>query len=104
MRTLVGKQVFLDRERFVITGDRIEVLSHVALGPLHSAGAEFFGSHDVDVDLEIDTLQPLVPPMWLRAREGILHLVMPNHDPLLAAAARRRNREQLETELDEARE
>jgi hypothetical protein len=57
MRTLVGKQVFLDRERFVITGDRIEELSHVALGPLHSA-----------------------------------------------AAARRRNREQLETELDEARE
>ncbi len=131
--TLVGKQVFLDRERFVITSDRIEVLSHVALGPLHFAGAEFFGGHDfLDVDVEIAALHPLVPPMWFRRREGILHLacdlfrndwlvghrhesipipyvvdhtnLRPNQDPWLEAAARGRNREQLETELDEALE
>lgn len=131
--TLVGKQVFLDPERFVITGDRIEVLSDVALGPLHFAGAEFFGGHDfLDVDVGIDALQPLVPPMWFHEHEGILHLacdlfrndwlvghrresipipyvidhtnVMPNQDPWLEAGARGRNRVDVENELDEALE
>jgi len=72
---MLGKEVFLDPERFVVEGDRIHVLSRERLGPLHFAGAQFFGPEDfIGVDVTLDALQPLVPPMFFHATDELVHL------------------------------
>jgi hypothetical protein len=72
---MLGKEVFLDPEKFVVEGDRIHVLSRERVGPLHFAGARFFGPEDfIGVDVKLDALQPLVPPMFFHARGGLVHL------------------------------
>ncbi len=73
--TMLGKQVFLDPKRFVVASDKIHVLSSESLGPVHFAGAVFFDDLDfVGVDVAIDTLQPLVPPMFVRETTDLIHL------------------------------
>lgn len=72
----MGKQVFLDPERFIIRGNKIHVLSDVVLEPAHFAGAEFFVPEDfIDVDVLVDTLQPLTPPIQFHEADGVIHLM-----------------------------
>lgn len=72
---MLGKEVFLDPARFVVEADRIHVLSRERLGPVHFAGARFFGPEDfVGVDVTLDTLQPLVPPMFFREGDETVEL------------------------------
>ncbi|MCY1060115.1 hypothetical protein [Nannocystis sp. SCPEA4] len=72
---MLGKELFLDPDRFVVEGDKIHVLSRESLGPLHFAGAVFFEPADfVGVDVTLDALQPLVPPMSFHETEDTLHL------------------------------
>ncbi len=72
---MLGKEVFLDPERFVVEGDRIHVLSRERVGPLHFAGARFFGPEDfIGIDVKLDALQPLVPPMFFHVTGDIVHL------------------------------
>jgi hypothetical protein len=73
--TMLGKEVFLAPERFVIESGMIHVLSNEALGPVHFAGAVFFGPYDfIDAEVLIDTLQPLVPPIAYRETDDLIHL------------------------------
>ncbi|MFV8752355.1 hypothetical protein ACNOYE_17535 [Nannocystaceae bacterium ST9] len=72
---MLGKEVFLDPDRFVVEADKIHVLSTASLGPVHFAGAVFYDPEDfVGVDVEIDALQPLAPPMTYRVSGGLIHL------------------------------
>ncbi|MBZ5713919.1 hypothetical protein [Nannocystis pusilla] len=72
---MLGKELFLDPDRFVVEGDKIHVLSRESLGPLHFAGAVFFEPADfVGVDVTLDALQPLVPPMSFHETDETLHL------------------------------
>jgi hypothetical protein len=72
---MLGKELFLDPARFVVVGDHIHVLSRERLGPLHFAGAVFFEPADfVGVDLTLEALQPLVPPMQFRELDDAVHL------------------------------
>ena len=72
---MLGKQVFLDPQRFVVEGDRIHVLSRERPGPLHFAGARFFGPEDfIGVDVVLGALQPLVPPMFFHVTDEVVHL------------------------------
>jgi hypothetical protein len=73
--TILGQEVFLDPGRFVVEADKIHVLSSERLGPLHFAGARFLDPEDfIDVDVSLDTLQPLVPPIHYRESGELLHL------------------------------
>lgn len=73
--TMLGKQLFLDPARFVVVGDKIHILSSESLGPVHFAGAVFFQHADfVGVDVTLDTLQPLVPPIAFHETAELLHL------------------------------
>lgn len=72
---LLGKELFLDPDRFVVVGDAIHVLSSDAPEPLHFAGAVFFSPEDfVDVDATFGALHPLVPPMSFRVDGDLVHL------------------------------
>ena len=65
--TMLGQEIFVDPERFVVDAKAIHVLSRDRLEPVHFAGAVFFGAEDfVDVDLTFDALVPLVPPIFHR--------------------------------------
>ncbi len=73
--TALGKQLFLDPARFVVVADKLHILSSERLGPVHFAGASFFSPDDfVGVDVTLDALQPLVPPMSLGVEGDLLHL------------------------------
>lgn len=72
---MLGKEMFLDPSRFVVEADRIHVLSHDRPGPLHFAGARFFGPEDfIGVDVTLGALQPVVPPMFFNETDELLHL------------------------------
>jgi hypothetical protein len=73
--TMLGRELFLDPERFVVDGDKIHVLSRDALAPLHFAGAVFYGPADfVDVDVTLGALRLLVPPILFRETDDVVHL------------------------------
>lgn len=73
--TMLGKELFLDPDRFIVVGDKIHVLSSESLGPVHFAGAVWFDPEDfVGVDATPGALQPLAPPMWFREDGELLHL------------------------------
>jgi hypothetical protein len=75
--TILGRELFLDRERFVVEADRIHVLSQDALAPVHFAGAVFYVPGDfVDVDVTLGTLRLLVPPILFREHEGVVHFML----------------------------
>ncbi len=72
---MLGKELFLDPDRFVVNGDKIHVLSRESLGPVHFAGAVFFHAPDfVGVDATLHALQPLVPPISFHVVGDLLHL------------------------------
>ncbi len=76
--TMLGKELFLDPARFIVVGGKIHVLSSESLGPVHFAGDTFFAHFRDDdfvgVDVTLDALQPLVPPICFREVGDILHL------------------------------
>ncbi len=128
--TLLGHEVFVARERFVVRRHHIHLLGDAALGPLHFAGAIMLEPNDfLDADLRIGTLTPIVPPLEFHERGELLHLtcdlfrnswmvgaasdaipipiIRPGDEVHgdwprwhLAAAQGSRTREQLERELD----
>ena len=72
---VLGKQLFLEPDRFLVDGDKIHILSRDSLGPLHFAGAVFFDPEDfVGVELTLHALQPIVPPMTFHDDGDTLHL------------------------------
>ncbi len=74
--TMLGQEVFLDPARFVVEADKIHVLSSESLDPLHFASFSFYYGQDfIGVDLELDVLQPLVPPILYREDEDTIHLM-----------------------------
>lgn len=63
---LLGQEVFLDPEQFVVEAGRIQVLSEQTIAPVNFAACWNFGgspSNYVDVDRTVAVLQPLVPPI-----------------------------------------
>ncbi len=73
--TLLGKQVFVAPERFVVRGDKIHLVGPEPLGPLHFAGATFLHPADfLEPTITLQAWQTIVPPITF-AREGeLLHL------------------------------
>lgn len=73
--TMLGRELFLDPECFVVEGDKIHVLSYDALAPLHFASAVFYGPEDfVGVDVTLAALRLLVPPILFGETEDVVHL------------------------------
>ncbi len=72
---VLGKQVFVAPDRFVIRGQHVHLLGRDALGPLHFAAATFLHVNDfIDVECTVDGLHPVLPPLQFREHEGLLHL------------------------------
>jgi hypothetical protein len=72
---VLGSEVFIAPDRFVIAGDKIHVLCSERPRPLHFANFASFSEADfLDVEQSIDTLQLLVPPISFRERDGLVHL------------------------------
>jgi hypothetical protein len=75
--TILGRELFLDPERFVVVGDKIHVLSQDAVAPVHFAGAVFYVPGDfVGVDVTLGAVRLLVPPISFREDEGVVHLML----------------------------
>lgn len=75
---MLGEEVFLDRDRFVVQNGAIHVLSAGALAPVNFAACwNYGGSPDnyVDVAASLEALHPLVPPILFTEREGAYHLM-----------------------------
>lgn len=75
---LLGQQIFLHPERFVIEPGRIHILSEDRLAPVNFAACwNFGGSPDnyIDVAAKVEVLQPLVPPILYVETEGSFHLM-----------------------------
>ncbi len=63
---MLGQEIFVDPEQFVVESGRIHILSEQALAPVNFAACWNFGgspSNYVDVDRTVAVLQPLVPPI-----------------------------------------
>jgi hypothetical protein len=72
---VLGKQLFVAPERFVIQGQHVHLLGRTSLGPLHFAAATFLHINDfIDVETTVDGLHPVLPPLQFREHEGLLHL------------------------------
>jgi hypothetical protein len=75
---MMGQEVFLDPERFVVERGAVHVLSAEALSPVNFAACWNFGGSPenyIDVVAKLDVLQPLVPPILFRETEGCFHLM-----------------------------
>ncbi|MCA9690168.1 MAG: hypothetical protein KC636_11205, partial [Myxococcales bacterium] len=75
---IMGQEVFLDPERFVIEGDKIHILSNEALAPVHFAGgiAYYDPSSFTRVVFTLDAPVLLVPPITFREHGDTLHLTL----------------------------
>lgn len=74
--SIMGQELYLQPEHFVVRGNRIYVLAAESLEPVHFAGAVFYHAEDfVGVDVDITTLQLLVPPIFFRETGDTLHLM-----------------------------
>ena len=74
---LMGKEVFLDPERFVVDAGKIHVLSDQAVAPVNFAACWNFGGSPpnyLGVEAMVNALQPLVPPILLGEADGCWHL------------------------------
>ena len=72
---VLGKQLFVAPDRFVIQGQHVHLLGRTSLGPLHFAAATFLHINDfIDVETTVDGLHPVLPPLQFREHEGLLHL------------------------------
>jgi hypothetical protein len=82
---IMCSRVFLNEAQFVIEGDKIHVLSHQRLAPMHFAGCNFAGQHHcwhansiedfIGVEAEALAPQPLVPPILFTEVDGCYHLM-----------------------------
>ena len=77
--TMVGEDVELDPERFVIEGGKIHVLAGKALAPLNFAACWNVGGmpeYYLDVDLNVGVLHLLVPPILFDEVGDTWHLCL----------------------------
>ena len=75
---LMGREIFLDRSRFIIEEDRVYVLTQEPLRPLHFAAmswVEVEPSDFIHAEVEIDAPYLLVPPILYKQREQCIHLM-----------------------------
>jgi hypothetical protein len=75
---VMGQEIFLDAERFVVESGRIHVLSEQQLAPVNFAACWNFGgdpSNYVDVAQTVEVLQPLVPPILYAETADCFHLM-----------------------------
>ena len=73
---LLGQELFLQPEHFVVAGNRIFITSTHAPEPVHFAGAQFYYPINfIGVEVGIDAPQLLVPPILYRETEDLFHLM-----------------------------
>jgi hypothetical protein len=75
---MMGTEVFLDPERFVVEGHRIHVLAKEELPPINFAACWNSGGHPInylDVAATVDALHVLVPPILFTETERGYHLM-----------------------------
>ncbi len=78
---LMGDEITLQKEHFIVEKDKIHILSETRIAPVHFAGmtcCDFFADRSdeyVGVDLLLDGLYPLVPPILWRKTRGSFHLM-----------------------------
>ncbi len=74
---VLGKQIFVSPDRFVVQGQHIHLLGRESLGPLHFAAATFLETPDfIGVETTIEGLHPVLPPLQFHEHEGLLHLTL----------------------------
>ena len=73
---IMGQELFLDPERFVVEGDKIHILSNERLAPLNFAGgfAYYDESSFSRIAFRLGAPALLVPPISWRERGQLLHL------------------------------
>jgi hypothetical protein len=77
--TVMGQELFLDLDKIQIRGGKIHFLSDEALTPLNFAACwnDGSGAHNfIDVEVEVDAPQLLVPPIPYRSVDGVHHLML----------------------------
>lgn len=75
---MMGQEVFLDRERFIVEEDRVYVLTEQPLRPVHFAAMSWWEVEPEDfIDVEVTVEAPylLVPPILYKRRENCIHLM-----------------------------
>ena len=75
---MMGQEVFLDRERFIVEEDRVYVLTEQPLRPVHFAAMSWWEVEPEDfIDTEVTVEAPylLVPPILYKRRENCIHLM-----------------------------
>lgn len=74
---MLGQELFLDRARFRVQRGKLLIFSDQALAPLNFAACWQDGTDPpeyIDVDFEIEAVQPLLPPILIAERDGCLRL------------------------------
>jgi hypothetical protein len=74
---MMGTEVFLDPEKFVIESDKIHILSDQRPSPVNFAACWNYGGSPpnyVDVEVNVTTLHPLVPPILFSEEQDCYHL------------------------------
>lgn len=75
---LMGQEIFLDAEQFVVEPGRIHILSEARLAPVNFAACWNFGGYEgnyIDVAETVEVLQPLVPPILYVETATCYHLM-----------------------------
>jgi hypothetical protein len=75
---MMGQEVFVDPDRFLVDGNKIHVLSAQALTPVNFASCWNCPTRPpnyVDIDVSVRVLQPLVPPIFWAATQHAHHLM-----------------------------
>jgi hypothetical protein len=75
---MLGQQIYLDPDRFVVDADKIHVLSADRLAPVNFAACwncPTTPPNYVEIDLAVGVVQPLVPPILWEATRGTHHLM-----------------------------
>lgn len=76
---MMGQEIFLDPDKFVIQSNQIHVLANEALAPVNFASCWNYGgspANYLDVDATVDALHLLVPPLLFVERDGCWHLML----------------------------
>lgn len=76
---MMGQELFLSREHFLIEGDRIHVMSRTPVAPLNFAAMTYayFEPEDfVEAEVEMKALHMLLPPILFRREDRCYHLML----------------------------
>jgi hypothetical protein len=77
--TMMGQEIFLDRDKFVIENGKIHILSEQALAPVNFAACWNDGSSPanyLDVEVSIEAPYLLLPPILFVETEHVRHLML----------------------------